>query len=105
MKCDLELAQRIVDFMNELVTFDKVAIAMLIENRMPCNKELGEHPTVQTMILDGKYYVGLLGILNGICGVDESGYGLISVEFAGKNETETSPKTLEIMKFLLTSKI
>lgn len=79
------LADQFIDVLNELIEADSTAIQDLIEHRVSCDEELGVHPTVQTM-LDGKAYtVGLLGILNGLVGVIESGpkegWGFISAVY------------------------
>jgi hypothetical protein len=59
----------LISFLNELVQIDSIAIAKLIEKRAPCNKKLAEHKSAQCV--DKK--VGLLGILNGYCGIIEEG--------------------------------
>jgi hypothetical protein len=79
------LADQFIDVLNELVEADRVAIEKLIVYRVSCNETLGVHPTVQT-VLDGEAYtVGLLGILNGLVGVVESGpkegWGFIAAVF------------------------
>lgn len=75
---DCDLAERITQFLNELVKLDHRAVAALIAQRVPCNAALAEHPSVQI----GKrrrtrvhYDVGMLGIVNGLCGTfaDKSG--------------------------------
>ena len=75
---DLELAERLVDFLNELADLDKEAINALIRTRVGCNQKLLNHPTVQVSVIDNNYTVGILGILNGLCGVYSSGYGPIA---------------------------
>lgn len=54
----------LVNYLNHLNDVDPVALHQLINNRVPCNKGLQDHPTVQVSV-DG---VGLLGILNGLIG-------------------------------------
>lgn len=75
---DLVLAKRIVNFMNELLQLDRNAIVNLINTRMVCNKELAEHPTVQ-VTGQGDDVVGILGVLNGLCGIYDNGFGAIAV--------------------------
>jgi hypothetical protein len=70
-----------VDFLNELLALDRPVIAALIANRVPCNKALADHPTVQAGAQHGGYHVGMLGILNGLFGTYEDGYGPITAEF------------------------
>lgn len=68
-------AQQIVDLLNELLALDPVAINSLVKNRVPCNQALADHPTVT--VDDGVwesgeswFTVGLLGILEGVAGID-----------------------------------
>ncbi|MCB9135143.1 MAG: hypothetical protein H6636_06940 [Anaerolineales bacterium] len=63
--------------MNILAEIDAPAIMNLIERRVKCNERLAEHPTVQVEAKDGEYFVGFLGVLNGMFGVTEDGYGHI----------------------------
>jgi hypothetical protein len=81
---DKELAQRICDFLNELLELDRPAIAALINNRVPCNQAMADHPTVQIGAEHGGFNVGMLGLLNGLCGVRENLYGLIYAIFDGE---------------------
>jgi hypothetical protein len=85
MSVDRELAQHIVNYLNELMNLDKPAVGALIGNRVPCNEALADHPTCQVSSQNGGCYVGLLGLLNGLCGkMDEGpwkGGGLIAAEF------------------------
>lgn len=84
---DRGLAARIVSYLNELIELDRNAIAALIANRIPCNDLLASHPSVQVGAQYGGFHVGLLGILNGLCGVRDDGQGLIAAIF----ETPESP--------------
>jgi len=70
-----------IKLLNELIALDKPAIGSLIANRIPCNEALAKHPTVQVSAQHGGFYVGLLGIFNGLFGVDDKGYGPIALEF------------------------
>lgn len=63
----------IVAFLNRLVEADRDCIELLIESRRPCNKTMADHPTVQVHEAAGLYSVGMLGILNGFCGVFDDG--------------------------------
>lgn len=80
---DPKLAQRICEFLNELLEIDRPAIAALIANRVPCNEELSMHPTVQAGAQHGGFNVGWLGILNGLCGIKPNGQGFINAIFEG----------------------
>ena len=86
MKPDYETARKIVNLLNELLTLDRNAVACLIANRVPCNEALAGHETVQVTLQNEGFNVGLLGLLNGLCGSTEDYAGLIIAHF------ETDPK-------------
>ena len=86
-KPDMELARRVVDYLNELKMFDSLAMAALVGIRVPCNKALALHPTCQVAEYYGSNVVGLLGVLNGLCGIDEeTGFGPIAAVFEDGNQ-------------------
>lgn len=74
------LAEAAVDLLNELLQCDQGAVEALVEHRVPCNKKLLNHPTVQC-----NNTVGMLGIINALFGtIDEGprkGWGLITAVF------------------------
>jgi hypothetical protein len=72
---DKKLATRIIAFLNDLLKYDREGLSKLFSTRVRCNKKLGEHPTVQTGLKGQAYRVGILGILNGLCGVDDRAWG------------------------------
>lgn len=78
---------RFLTFLNELVLLDREAVENLIETRVKCNQQLASHPTVQVMnAAEGAPIVGLLGILNGLVGVQPEGsvnpgWGYIAASF------------------------
>ncbi len=79
---NIELANKIVNFLNELLQVDKEAIEVLIDRRVKVNEQLLNHPTVQVSSEDGKTgSVGLLGILNGLVGVKSNGWGYIVAHY------------------------
>lgn len=90
MAVDLDLAKRVVDYLNGLVVLDKPCIGALITNRIPCNQALADHPTCQVSAQHGGCYVGLLGLLNGLCGIyddgPKKGWGAIEAVFAPKGQ-------------------
>jgi len=71
----------VIGLLNELIEIDKPAIAAIIANRVPCNQVMADHPTVQVGAQNGGFHVGMLGILNGIFGADDKGWGAIAFEF------------------------
>ncbi len=63
-----------IDLMNDALKCDGVAISQLAFTRVPCNQALAQHPSIQ---VSGESTVGLLGILNGLFGIDSRGRGYI----------------------------
>ena len=69
-----------LEILNQAVAADSRAMTYLLASRVQCNHQLSDHPTIQC----GKDHcgkvatVGLLGILNGIFGKREDGYGHIT---------------------------
>lgn len=86
--------QDVIDLLNELCDADPHAVRNLVNSRAMCNETIGEHPTVQTEKVDENYYFGLLGVLNGLFGVDNDGYGPI-VMLTGDSTEETKFLTRE----------
>lgn len=71
----------IIEYLNSLIVLDGSAISQLIDFRVQTNNILANHETVQVLQKgteeSPEYYIGLLGILNGLCGIDEDGWGFI----------------------------
>lgn len=71
-----------IALLNELIQIDANAVAALIANRVPCNEEMANHPTVQCGAQHGGFHVGMLGVINGLFGIYEgSGWGPIMFVF------------------------
>lgn len=68
----------VVALLNRAAKKDLVAMRSLIETRVPCNKALGDDPTI---LVTEEGSVGLLGIINGLFGVDDKGWGTIGATF------------------------
>lgn len=74
--------QETVDFLNDLLNIDSTAISSLFSVRIACNKELADHETVQVGALSKNFFqVGMVGILNGLFGIDQYGWGHISADY------------------------
>src|SRR5512142_1114730 len=70
--------QDVVDLLNELLQMDRDAIGCLVEYRARCHDNIVNHPTVQCV----GQTVGMLGILNGLFGVeDRTNYGAIAANY------------------------
>ena len=76
-----------VAILNELVTCDPVAMHALVEQRVPCNQALENHPTAQVGEHEGQVRIGLLGVLNALFGALDAkagkfaGWGIIAAEY------------------------
>ena len=80
--------KEVIQFLNELLQIDSDAINKLLSLRVPCNKSLDEHETIQTFAApvngvtadDGPKtipVVGILGIINGMFGINSDKFGSI----------------------------
>jgi hypothetical protein len=75
------MKEEIIALLNEINELDPSVLPALIEHRVPCNQKLADHPTVQVGKTSDGYEVGLLGILNGLCGVKEDSTGYIGARY------------------------
>ena len=75
--------EKLVGFLNNLIELDSNFITSIFQIRIPCNKEMAEYKTVQVRYDDlgssrlNHYRLGLLGLFNGMFGVNENEYGCI----------------------------
>ena len=67
-----------IELLNSMLNADRPATAALVANRVPCNEALADHDTIQVSEQNGGFHVGLLGVINGLFGVDEYGWGPIA---------------------------
>lgn len=70
-----------IKLLNEMLEADPEATSQLVNYRVPCNEDLGAHPTIQVGSYpdgNGPIRVGLIGVLNGQFGTDERGWGCIA---------------------------
>ena len=70
-----------IEVLNRVHTADPTVLPALINHRVPCNEAICEDVTVQVGKHDGEWQVGLLGILNGIFGIQETGIGYIGAHY------------------------
>jgi hypothetical protein len=68
---------RALTVLNEALQADPQTISALMNHRVICNEALANHPTIQVGIYEGEYKVGLLGLLNGLFGIQENKTGYI----------------------------
>ena len=65
-----EITEAFLFILNDAYKLDNAAIHSLVCNRVPCNKNLADHPTIvvdsNTVTDTDTYAVGMLGIINGV---------------------------------------
>lgn len=83
-----------IQVLNEAMTCDNNAIGSMIDIRVPCNQDLAKHTTVQVARYGDGWRVGILGIINGMFGTDERGYGPISAILDYNPADPKGPKVL-----------
>ncbi len=67
-----------VTMLNEMLQLDPAATAIMIGVRQQVNDALAQHPTIQTHgTPEGVFLVGLLGVINGLFGIREDGFGAV----------------------------
>lgn len=72
-----------INLLNELLKIDHECIYNLVNARVGCNNLVEDHPTVQVTSFGSNVpVVGIIGILNGLFGVNDKGFGPISFEMA-----------------------
>lgn len=81
---------QVIDELNAMVKCDQPAMHALVETRVPCQGLLA-HSSVQCVQGDDNlWYVGLLGIINGLFGTipfgDKQGWGPIAAVFNDKGQ-------------------
>ena len=84
----------VISYLNKLLQLDKSAINKLCVERIVCNKKFANHPTCKVINLNGTYYVGLLGVINGIFGNNNKGRGKITAIYDENGCIEKFCRTL-----------
>jgi hypothetical protein len=75
-----------VDYLNDLCDCDVAAMHALVCNRVPCGEALADHESCQVLPQSDSFFVGMLGVINGMFGTDENGYGQIEIVFRDSPE-------------------
>lgn len=103
---DLALADRIIGFLNELIVIDHAAVSALIGTHVPCNEALADHPTVQVRNFTGDAgpTVGIIGVLNGLCGIFDAperlrGWGPIAARIVTSEPDESGLSIGQVICF------
>lgn len=75
----IALAKVTIQYLNELVALDREVMHELVEGRVPCNEAIARHPTVQvSRNEEDERVLGLLGVINGLIGVDKESWGYVA---------------------------
>lgn len=76
--------EEVVNFLNEALKNDPVAISSLFQIRVFCNIKTAKHKSIQVFRM-GKdsYLVGFIGLLNGMFGANKNGWGCIAANYKG----------------------
>ena len=75
-----------IDVLNRALRADRQALEKILDYRVECNKKLADDPTIQVVSgedLEGVKIstVGALGLINGIFGIRDNGWGYIAAEY------------------------
>jgi hypothetical protein len=71
-----------VELLNDALICDRDAISRLVQKRISCTHGLADHPTIQCRETQARRFsVGVLGIINGLFGVDSRGYAPITAVY------------------------
>jgi hypothetical protein len=84
-----------IELLNAALSLDPEAMKALAFSRVECNEPLAVHPTIQVIRVGEKNMVGLMGILNGLFGVDDRGVGAIAMELESIDTEEPIVYTVE----------
>ncbi len=94
-----------ISFLNEILDLNPNLIQKLINDRFPCNQSICDHPTIQVhapISTKGQQpRVGLLGILNGLFGIDQNHFGGITA----CGDIDKIKKKFNVKKFHLTNTV
>jgi len=67
----------VVAFLNEALALDKQAISQFLNRRVSVNDAILNHPTIQCRVKDSQGSLNLVGLINGLFGTDDRGFGAI----------------------------
>lgn len=69
--------------LNSMLAYDPDCMHDLVEHRVPCNEDMVRHESAQVYPINelGDKGLGVLGVINGLFGADEEGWGPIAAYF------------------------
>lgn len=81
--------EQAVKILNEALKADPAAVNSLFNNRVACNGNLAKHKTIQVAqsggpLCNGSYELGVIEIINGLFGVDDTNGGAIAAQYGLK---------------------
>jgi hypothetical protein len=80
MNFNQESAQQAVDVLNQALAADPKAIQLLFDYRVSVGDTVADHESIMVRTKQGKHTLGVLGLLNGILGLNEKGTGPVMAE-------------------------
>ena len=81
MKPNWEAIDQAIEVLNRAAETDGAALTNILKERWPCNDELADDQTIQVREDKSGLSVSALGLINGLFGVDENGFGHITAIF------------------------
>lgn len=84
--------EHILSVLNRALEVDPAAMQSLLANRVPCNDALLSDLTIQCTGYPPT--VGVLGLINGICGVDEHNIGPIAAVLSAQGTLKRFERTV-----------
>lgn len=88
-----------INYLNSIMDADPLALRALLCTFIPCNQALADHPTAQISAdWQEGFTVGLMGIINGLFGIDEKGWGAIAYFVSKENGLFKFDRTTDIAK-------
>lgn len=73
--------------LNTALDLDPEAMRQLFGTRVWCNEALADHPSIQVREEDGRFSVGVIGLINGLFGVNpDTQAGYIAAQYDDNNQ-------------------
>lgn len=76
-----ETINHAVQWLNEALEADREAIQHLFDLKVSCNAALASHPTFQIQVGPDGHWITPIGLVNGILGIREDGWGYVAIVY------------------------